>query len=233
MARKGFRATSEYTRHPLHFGAKMETIFATLGTPELSQLVESAKANIESARPWYRLASEEIRTICLIENWRIDKFTAILAVTSPRCAVRRNVRNTLQYMANGQLLANTMRSVRRSVEIWEASGEILGPKTSAFYAALMGDENAVVLDTHMAGLFAVDQKTAFKRKRELAHWCRVVRHIAKLIGESARDTQASLWYSRKLAIGENPELFPIALEYRNFVRHGRVFPQGKIDSLAS
>ena len=208
----------------------METQFASFACPDLNTLVQLASDNIESARPWYSLASEEIRTICLVEDWRVDRFTAILAVTSPRCAVRRNVRNTLQYMANGELLANTMRSVRRSVEIWETRGEILGPKTSAFYAALMGDENAVVLDTHMAGLFAVDQKTAFNRKRELAHWTRVVRRVADLIGESARDTQAALWYSRKLAIGENPELFPIALEYRNFLRHGRRFPQGKIDS---
>jgi hypothetical protein len=117
-----------------------------------------------------------------------------------------------------------MRSVRRSVEIWENALEIRGPKTSAFYAALCGDSNAVVLDTHMANLLGVVQKTAFTRKPEIAYWTTIVRQIAAECNCRPVDAQAALWYAQKLRVGENPEKFPIAAEYKNWLRHDRQFP---------
>jgi hypothetical protein len=116
--------------------------------------------------------------------------------------------------------------------MYDESKIIKGPKTSAFYAALMGDKNAVVLDVHMANLFGVEQKTAFRRKPEIAFWTQVVRRIAKRLQCEPRAAQAALWYAQKYRIGEYPEAFPIVNEYRNWLNHNRKFPlHGVIDTL--
>jgi hypothetical protein len=96
----------------------------------------------------------------------------------------------------------------------------------------MGDKNAVVLDTHMANLFGVEQKFAFRRKPEIAYWTKVVRKIAHRLDAEPRAAQAALWYAQKYRIGEYPEGFPIVEEYRNWVRHERQFPaSGVIESI--
>lgn len=191
---------------------------------DIDQLAELASANAD-AKDWYAEAGHEISTICQLEDWRPDIFIGILAATSPRVAVRRNIRITLQYIGTGEFLSNVIRSIKTSVRTFNETGELLGPKTSAFAAALRGDVDAVVLDTHMAALFNVQQSLAFRRKPEIAHWTHVVRTVGSRIGMTGREAQACLWYGHKRNVGENPEKFPIVLEYRNWVKHNRRFPR--------
>lgn len=211
---------------------KFNPNYITDHTPTYRKLCRLASEKLSEAQDWYRKAEAEVRVICELENWDHTYFTGILSVTSPRCSVRRNIRIALEYVGNGRLLDNVFKSVRRSIEIWNEDRTIAGPKTSAFFAALMGDKNAVVLDTHMANLFGVEQKSAFRRKPEIAFWTQVVRRIAKRLNCEPRAAQAALWYAQKYRIGEYPEGFPIVNEYRNWLRHERSFPRhGVIDSL--
>jgi hypothetical protein len=211
---------------------KFNPSYITDKTPSYRTLCRWAAENLPAAREWYASAEAEIKMICELENWDRRNFIGILSVTSPRCPVRRNIRIALEYVGNGRLLDNVFRTVRRSIDIWNEHHVIRGPKTSAFYAALMGDKNAVVLDIHMASLFGVEQKFAFRRKPEIAFWTKVVRRIAKRLNCEPRAAQAALWYAQKYRIGEYPERFPIVEEYRNWVRHGRSFPvNGSIESL--
>jgi len=189
-----------------------------------ADLIRLALAN-QDAISWYADAQREIETICQLENWRSDYFTGILAVTSPRVACRRNIRIALQYCGTGRFLSNVMRTIKKSVATFEESGEILGPKTSAFAAALRGDPHAVVLDVHMANLLGVRQSIAFRRKGEIAHWTTTIRETAAACGMEARAAQACLWFGHKRAIGENPEAFPIVAEYNNWIGHNREFPK--------
>lgn len=193
---------------------------------ELSAL---AADNLD-AKDWYSVAQNEISTICELEQWDAKRFVGVLATTSPRVACRRNIRVTLQYVGTGEFLANTMRKIQKSVKHFEECGEILGPKTSAFAAALNGDPHAVVLDVHMANLLGVDQRTAFRRKKEIAHWTHIIRVVGARLGIEARAAQACLWFGHKRNVGENPEAFPIVSEYRHWVNRGRSFPRsGYID----
>lgn len=194
---------------------------------DIESLAQLAMDNVD-ARQWYADAQREIKVIREIEQWRVEHFTGILAVTSPRVAVRRNIRIALQYVGSGQFLSNVMRSIRKSVQVFEDSGEIHGPKTSAFYAALIGDVHAVVLDVHMANLLQVNQRTAFRRKGEIAEWTQAIRLAAHRAGMDARECQACLWFGHKRAIGEYPEAFPIVAEYRNWLASNRSFPRSGV-----
>lgn len=189
----------------------------------IAELKAIAADNLDGQN-WYTLAQSEIRVICQLENWRVEQFTGILSVTSPRCSVRRNVRIALQYCGTGRILNNVMRSVRRSIEIFNDSGEIRGPKTSTFNRALLGDASAVVLDSHMANLFEVRQSIAFRRKGDIKHWSKIVADIAAEIDLTPSACQACLWYGQRRSIGEYPENFPIAAEYKNWLAHNREFP---------
>jgi len=211
---------------------KFNTDYITDKTPSYRKLCRLAQENLHEAKDWYAMAEAEVRVICELENWNHRNFTGILSVTSPRCSVRRNIRVALEYVGNGHVMDNVFRTVRRSIEMWVQDDIIQGPKTSAFFAALMGDKNAVVLDTHMANLFGVEQTFAFRRKPEIAFWTQVVRRIAKRLACEPRAAQAALWYAQKYSIGEYPEGFPIVNEYRNWLRHNRSFPKhGVIDTL--
>ncbi len=186
-----------------------------------------AKANLDGA-PWYVEAQKQLETVAKLENWELSQLVGILAVTSPRVSVRRNIRITLQYLGRGEFLPNVMRSVRKSVETLEATGKILGKKTSAFYAALLGDVNAVVLDIHMANLFRVAPSVFSTKQRE--RYVRTVNRVADRIGLEPRDTQACLWYAQKRSVGEQPIGFPIVEEYKNWLLHNREFNGGTIEN---
>jgi hypothetical protein len=211
---------------------KFNPDYITASTPSYRKLCHLASEHLHEAKDWYARAEAEVRVICELENWDRKNFTGVLSVTSPRCSVRRNIRIALEHVGNRRLFDNVFKSVRRSIEMWDQDRVIKGPKTSAFFAALMGDANAVVLDTHMANLFGVEQTFAFRRKPEIAFWTQVVRKIGKRLNCEPRAAQAALWYAQKYKVGEYPEGFPIVEEYRNWIRHGRQFPlDGTIQSL--
>ena len=172
---------------------------------------------------WYDLARQEIDEICRREGWNVEHFVSILAVTSPQVAVRRNVRITLQYMAHGEFLANVLGNVKRSVEIWESEQTIRGQKTSAFQRAILGDQTAVVLDTHMANALHVPQK-AFARRFAVERCQRRVEQVAEVLDMSPRSAQACIWFGQKRSVNENPEPFPLLWEYGHFLYQGRKFP---------
>lgn len=191
-------------------------------TTRLVGLIQLAADN-QQGMGWYANAKAEIETICRLEGWDADKFTAILAVTSPRVSVRRNIRITLHYMRTGEIMPGVIRSVRQSVATWESTGQIKGKKTSSFYRALRGDYSAIVLDTWMAKCLNVDQKL-FSTKGNYSYYSGIVAGIAKILGIENADCQACLWYGAFGAAGRVAEPFQIMQEYRNWLGHDKVFP---------
>ena len=187
-------------------------------TSELCELASSHRF----AANWYEQSAAEIADVCNRENWDNNRFAAILAVTSPRVSIRRNVRITLHYMASGELLRNVMRGIGQSVRVWESTGQILGQKTSAFYAAIRGDSSAIVLDTHMANLLGVKQ-SAFANRKIRKQCESTIRRVAKRIGLAPAQTQAALWTGQLARVGRLPLPFPIRCEYYNWLAHNRQF----------
>lgn len=191
-----------------------------------NELVCLAADNIDG-RYWYTEAQAEIAAICKLENWSPEYFAGIIATTSPRVSVRRNVRIALHYCHTGDFLANVMRGIRTSVAKFTDNRTISGLKTMPFWQALCGDSSAIVLDTHMANLLAVPQKL-FATKGGNRYYAGIIAGVASELGIANAEAQACLWYGQFRRIGRNPELFPIMAEYHNWLGHNREFPQSGV-----
>jgi hypothetical protein len=177
---------------------------------------------------WYTRAQAEIEQICEAEGWNPQEFTEILALLSPRCAVRRNIRVALQYMTHGEFFVDTIKSVRRSVEVYRHSGEIRGKKTGPFAQALLGDGSAIVLDTWMAKALLCCEinptSNSFQRVKTRQAANDVVRHVAARFSISPAQAQACIWAGVFEAFGGKPPFFPIVEEYERFKAYGKRFP---------
>jgi hypothetical protein len=181
-------------------------------------------------RDWYPQAIREIKIVCELENWSIPTFVDILAITSPRVAVRRNVRITLQYMQSGILFQNTMSNIKAALEHWQLEQQLRGPKIEAFRRALLGDTSSIVLDVHMANAFRIPQKLLFRKDVYKLATSRV-QQVAKKFRTSPRDAQAMLWAgSYRELNGTQAPYFPILSEYNLWQSLGKQYPEtGSID----
>jgi len=153
-------------------------------------------------RHWYENARSEIAHCCMLQRWDPNRFTDILAITSPRVAVRRNVRLTIGYMMTGMLPEDVIRSTHAALDHYNETGEIRGPKTSAFAAALKGDLDAVVLDTWMARALGVPH-SAFGKRRIRESAARRIRFTAHLAGLMPAQMQAAVWAGAVKRAGRN------------------------------
>ena len=186
-----------------------------------------AEAGLDGA-DWYDRGQDQIADLCNREGWSVKRFTDTLAILSPQVSVRRNIRLAIQYNATGRLLSNVMGGVRRSLDVYNATGKVSGPKVSKFAAALQGDRSAIVLDTWMARALLVaelDPSLAKLRRvatRELA--CKRIKAVAKRLNLCPRDCQAAIWAGIIREFNGNPARLDIAGEYETWLAYGREFP---------
>lgn len=161
-----------------------------------------------SGKDWYANA----RRLIAAEASRLDvdpsEFADILALTSPRVSVSKNWEMAQRYCrSQGKNTKGFMRSTRVALEHWEATRIIRGPKTSAFSAALKGNEDYVVLDTWMAAFFRVDQRL-FDRPKVRAKYEKVVRGVALDLGWTPAQVQAAVWQHAVREVRRNPGAYP-------------------------
>lgn len=157
----------------------------------IQHLLRLAREGIDG-RDWYLNAQRVIHEITLQTNIPTVRLSQVLAITSPRCSVSRNVRVTKQYITQGSLPRDVIRSTRLALIHYEDTGEIRGQKTSAFARAILGDEDAIVLDTWMAEALGVEQKL-FERKWMQSCANRRIRYGAYLVSLTPSQFQACVW----------------------------------------
>jgi len=146
----------------------------------------------ESGRHWYNYATEQVKGAAFILDIDSDRLSDLLALFSPRVSVKRNIRVTLAYLATGKHGKGTMKGTKAAVTHYELTGDIRGPKTSAFAKALQGDLSAVVLDTWMADAFGIDQ-SRFSVKAVHRECCKRIRAVAGELGWKPAEVQAAIW----------------------------------------
>ena len=129
-----------------------------------------------------------------------QRFENVIAITSPRVQVARNITLAVWYCKFGTL-PGAIRSTRLAMAHYEATGAIRGPKTGPFARAVLGDEDAVVLDTWMAKVFEVPHK-AFDKKSVRATCADTIRQAAKVLGWTPAQTQAAVWTAAIRAAGK-------------------------------
>jgi len=169
-------------------------------SPErLAPVAERGKAG----KGWYAEAFGQIEQASDLLGVTPDMLAGYLAVYSPRVSVKRSIRMAYHRIRTGEHAHDTMRSVRTAVEHWEATGEIRGPKTGAFYAALLGDGSAVVLDVWMAKVLGIPQEM-LGRVRVYRKGEDRIRAVAAVVDWTPAETQAALWVEAVKAAGRNP-----------------------------
>ena len=125
----------------------------------------------------------------------------VVALTSPRCSVKRNLRLAWGEFTGEDRPRDMIRSTRVALDHYYKTGIIRGPKTSRFAQVLRGDDSIVVVDTWMARALGVPDNHARKKStQELAE--RVVRSIQGRFVKgffsdpnrwTMAETQAAIW----------------------------------------
>lgn len=162
----------------------------------------------EIGRTWYEHAHSQILEAAPMLGTTPQRLADILALFSPRISVKRNIRFAVHYIQTGDFLHGTMRPTRAAILHYEATGEIRGPKTSAFARAILNEPSAVVLDVWMARALCVPQ-AAFNRKPLLAKATSRIEKAASELGWHPHETQAAIWTATVRAHNRKPAPFTI------------------------
>lgn len=166
-------------------------------------------------RRWYRVARSVIGR--LADHWSIDHppekswsdsinharvklqrdrnyrtLCDLVAITSPRTSVKRNLRVAYSIFTGSNDLGGVIRSTRAALRHYHATGEIRGPKTSRFARVLHGDDSVCVVDTWMGRALSVsDREASYVRTQRLAE--RVIGHVARAHQCPMAEAQAMVW----------------------------------------
>lgn len=167
----------------------------------LLALYESADAEVvRRGREWYSAAQSECAAIAADSGYTVTQVAAVMAITSPDAQLKTNITWTRAACESrgrakvGKYPNNMRPKVRAALKDAANPGQyVTGPKVSAFYSAIIGDESAMVIDRWAA--FAAgheDRKTppGAKSRRiiEAAY-----REAAALVGETVAAFQAIVW----------------------------------------
>lgn len=165
-------------------------------TPTLPRPLALAREGMAGVE-WYANAREQIAAYSARVGVEPAYTAGVMAVTSPRLHVRRNVRVTRAYIEDG-VTEGLMFSVRRALEHFEETGQIRGPKTGAFARALMGDPDAVVVDVWMLRAFKRDTRATPAVYRSVS---RGIQAVARLADMTPADAQAAIWVAVRRRYG--------------------------------
>lgn len=134
----------------------------------------------------------------------------VLALCSPRVHVRQSVTLATRYLADGDT-RGMIPSTAAALHHYDRTGEIRGPKTSAFARALRGDPMAVVVDVWILRALGVERppstpaqyRRIADRVRSLTYRLRAITTRASGLHAHAR-VQASLWVGYQVQAGRTP-----------------------------
>lgn len=168
----------------------------------VAKLVIAAKS-MEHMKDWYERHEEVIKDL-----FQEDEvlFARILGVTSQSNHVKGNVTQALkayEQIKKGKLFEGHMPSVASNLENIRYGIPIQGPKIGPFTDALLGDEEAIAVDLHIAGLLFNKKKPSGKAEFEKAK--NRVREVAAELGWTPRQVQAALWAFNQVRLGTDPQ----------------------------
>lgn len=163
----------------------------------------------EHGRTWYAHANEQIQSHADTIGVNAGIVADILSITSPRVAVSRNIKLANHFLKYGFPHATTLPGTIAALKHYADTGEIRGPKTSAFAHALRGNSNAVVLDVWMADACKCDQK-AFATIGGYQKAAKRVVSASRRLGWTPAETQAAIWCATVEKAGRKAPAFTIS-----------------------
>ena len=158
----------------------------------------------QSGRRWYVDSRRSIRRWCKQNNQPFGRVCDLFALFSPRVSVAACTRQTKHYLLADEYAHDVKSSVIAAVEHYESSGEIRGPKTSAFSRALRGSTRSIVIDVWMCRALGIDH-VHYGDRITLRRTCdRVILRVSRKIGWTPTETQAAIWTGYLVLRGRNP-----------------------------
>jgi hypothetical protein len=169
----------------------------------LLALYESADADtVRRGREWYAAARRECRKIARDTGYSVKQVAAVMAVTSPDAQLRTNIAWTRKACeSRGTDKVGKYPNMQRPKVIGALADAdnpgqyATGPKVSAFYSAIIGDESAMVVDRWAAFAAGYPERdrirslpVKIRRVIEAAY-----REAASLVGETVAAFQAIVW----------------------------------------
>lgn len=155
-------------------------------------------------RPWYQWAREETERGAKSLGIPPQSFADLLALFSPKVSVLRSAKFAIAYAHDGAFLHDVMRSTRAAVTHYQQTGIIRGPKTEAFSRAIMGDADAIVLDSWMGTALHVDPKR-WEVRAVYRAGAKRIRKVAAILDWTPAETQAAIWAA---TVQENRQTVP-------------------------
>lgn len=158
-------------------------------------------------RNWYREAHTQICVAAPVLERTPEDLASLLALFSPRVSVRKSILITLRYLESNTT-PGVLRGVQASLRHYLLTGNLRGPKTSAFRNCLLGCESSCVLDVWMARALGLDQRDFSRHSVRIRARNRIYR-VSRLCGLTIAQTQASIWAATLRSHGRNPHQFPL------------------------
>lgn len=162
--------------------------------PRMARIKRLTQLALDGAdgRYWYDDANYQIKYASEYLGCKVQDLADLLALFSPRVSVLRSAKWALRYLNEKSFAPDCTISHKFAIAHWELTGEIRGSKTGPFARALMGDRDALVLDTWMAKALGVDSKR-FEIKAVWNRAAEKIRLVAQLLGWPVAETQAAIW----------------------------------------
>jgi len=149
----------------------------------------------ERGRAWYPAMRDACESIARETRTPLERTVACAAITSPGVQLKTNLAFTRSICAGGEgglYPARMIPACRRvlSGDVAPQDG-VGGPKVTAFYRAILGDDDAVVLDRW--ALRALGHEKDGCTAKQYATYAATLRDAARETGETPRTLQAILW----------------------------------------
>jgi hypothetical protein len=145
-------------------------------------------------REWYRESRGAAEAIARDSLVTLEQAAGVIAALSPRQSWRVNVRLAADACAGRPFggLGSSLRNATRILRGEHPLDVLGGPKTRAFYQAIMGDDDAAVIDVWMIRAMGDDAESAPTAKR-YAILAATLRSAARKAGVPTADFQAIIW----------------------------------------
>lgn len=158
----------------------------------VQSLVRMAMSGADHMR-WYETAKLDIEKASDILGVDSVAFTEIMAVTSPRVSVTRNVKYAIMLSLEPFVRPSGMlHGVFDSYVHWLDTGLIRGQKTRPFANALMGIHTSIPLDVWMCRALQIPQ-WSLRRNRVFTRATQHVAAVADYLGWWNMEAQAAIW----------------------------------------
>lgn len=148
----------------------------------------------DGAAGWYRESRRYARALAREHGGGVGRAAGIIAALSPQVQWHRNKAMACEVMETGWATGQTHTNLLKARRIWlgERPLQVLGgPKVRSFYRAMMGDEEACVIDTWMAT--ALGWPHNFFSERQYEKCAAALKQAASYTDLTTAQFQAVVW----------------------------------------